>query len=38
MGIAFDVVAEKDAPDVDINAKYGRELVELTAASWREQP
>jgi hypothetical protein len=37
MGIIFDVVAEKDAPDVDINAKYGRELAELTAASWRAQ-
>jgi hypothetical protein len=37
MGIIFDVVAEKDAPDADINAKYGRELAELTAASWRAQ-
>lgn len=37
MAIVFDVVTGKDAPDVDINAKYGRELTELTAASWRDQ-
>jgi hypothetical protein len=37
MGIVFDVVAEKADAGVDINARYGRELAELTAAGWREQ-
>jgi hypothetical protein len=37
IGIIFDIIAEKDAPGVDINAKYGRELAGLTATSWRAQ-
>ena len=34
MGIFFDV-AKNPGKQVDINAAYGRELAELTAASWR---
>jgi hypothetical protein len=37
MGIVFDVVTEKADAGVDLNARYGRELAELTAASWRAQ-
>jgi hypothetical protein len=37
MGIIFDVVSEKDDGVGDINPKYGRELAELTAESWRSQ-
>jgi hypothetical protein len=37
MGIVFDVTAKKIDAGVDINAKYGRELAMLTAASWRAQ-
>jgi hypothetical protein len=37
MAIVFDVLTEKDAAGGDINARYGRELAELTAASWRAQ-
>jgi hypothetical protein len=37
MGIIFDVMAEKDDADADINARYGRELAALTAAGWRAQ-
>lgn len=37
IGIIFDVAMEKVGADVDINAQYGRELAELTAASWRAQ-
>ena len=33
-GIFFDV-AKNPGKQVDINAQYGRELAELTAASWR---
>jgi hypothetical protein len=33
-GIFFDV-AKNPGKQVDINAQYGRELGELTAASWR---
>jgi hypothetical protein len=36
MGIFFDV-AKNPGKQVDINAAYGRELAELTAASWRSQ-
>jgi hypothetical protein len=36
-GIIFDVVSKKVDAGVDINARYGRELAELTAASWRAQ-
>jgi hypothetical protein len=35
MGIVFDVISKKDDGGGDLNAKYGRELAELTAASWR---
>jgi hypothetical protein len=35
IGIVFDVITEKADTGVDINARYGRELAELTAASWR---
>jgi hypothetical protein len=37
MGIVFDVLTEKEGAGVDINARYGRELAALTAASWRAQ-
>ena len=37
IGIIFDVATEKVDAGVDINARYGRELAELTAASWRAQ-
>jgi hypothetical protein len=37
IGIVFDVMAERLDANVDINARYGRELAELTAASWRAQ-
>jgi hypothetical protein len=36
MGIVLDVLKGRDK-QVDINEKYGRELGELTAASWRSQ-
>src|SRR5262245_60227492 len=36
-GIIFDVVAKKADAGLDINARYGRELAALTAASWRAQ-
>jgi hypothetical protein len=36
VGIFFDV-AKNPGKQVDINAQYGRELAELTAASWRSQ-
>jgi hypothetical protein len=36
MGVIFDVLKNQDN-QVDINAQYGRELAELTAASWRSQ-
>jgi len=35
VGIFFDVATEKVDASLDINARYGRELAELTAASWR---
>jgi hypothetical protein len=34
VGIFFDAVKDP-GKQVDINAEYGRELAELTAASWR---
>ena len=34
VGIFFDAV-KNPGKQVDINAEYGRELAELTAASWR---
>ena len=37
IGIIFDLSQKKVGADVDINAQYGRELAELTAASWRAQ-
>jgi hypothetical protein len=37
IAIVFDVMAEKLDANVDINARYGRELAELTAARWRAQ-
>jgi hypothetical protein len=37
IGIIYDVLAEKSDAGMDINARYGRELAELTAASWRAQ-
>ena len=36
MGIVFDVIRKVD-DEANINAKYGRELAALTAASWRAQ-
>jgi hypothetical protein len=36
MGIFFDVPKEP-GKHVNINAEYGRQLAELTAASWRSQ-
>jgi hypothetical protein len=36
VGIIFDV-AKDPGKQIDINAAYGRELGELTAASWRSQ-
>jgi len=35
--IVFDVAIGKDYREIDINTKYGRQLAELTAASWRSQ-
>ena len=37
IGIIFEVTTKKVDAGVDINARYGRELAELTAASWRAQ-
>jgi hypothetical protein len=37
IGIIFDVATKKVEPGVDINARYGHELAELNAASWRGQ-
>src|SRR5215510_10054262 len=37
VGIIFDVTTKKVDAGVDINARYGRELAALTAASWRAQ-
>jgi len=37
MGVVFDVITKKLDTGVDINARYGRELAKLTAASWRAQ-
>ena len=36
MGAVFDVIRKVDN-EGNINAKYGRELAALTAASWRSQ-
>ena len=36
VGIFFDV-AKDPSKQIDINAAYGSELGELTAASWRSQ-
>ena len=36
MGIIVDMFKNRDT-QVNINAQYGRELAELTAASWRSQ-
>ena len=36
MGVVLDVF-KNPGKQVDINAQYGRELAELTAASWRSQ-
>ena len=36
VGIFFDV-AKDPSKRIEINASYGRELAELTAASWRSQ-
>ena len=36
MGVVFDVIRKVDN-EGNINAKYGRELGALTAASWRSQ-
>jgi hypothetical protein len=36
-GIIFDVATKKVDAGVDINARYGRGLAALTAASWRAQ-
>ena len=36
MGIIVDMFKNRDK-QVDINAQYGRELSELTAASWQSQ-
>jgi hypothetical protein len=36
VGIFFDVTKDP-GKQIDINAAYGRELSELTAASWRSQ-
>jgi hypothetical protein len=35
LGIVFDALTSPKGKQVDINAQYGRELAELTAASWR---
>jgi hypothetical protein len=35
MGIVFDALRKPEGKEVDINAAYGRELGELTAARWR---
>ena len=37
MGIVFDAVRGPRGKPIDINDAYGRELGELTAASWRSQ-
>ena len=37
IGIIFDVTTKKVDAGVNINARYGRELAALTAASWRAQ-
>jgi len=37
MGIVFDALRNPEGKQIDINAAYGRELGELTAASWRAQ-
>ena len=36
VGVFFDAV-KNPGKQVDINAAYGRELAELTAAGWRSQ-
>jgi hypothetical protein len=36
MGIIFDMI-KNPGKQMDINAQYGRELGELTAACWRSQ-
>jgi hypothetical protein len=36
MGIVFDMASKNDKGN-DVNVRYGRELAELTAASWRSQ-
>jgi hypothetical protein len=37
MGLMYDVLREEGKDTGDINAKIGRELVALTATSWRAQ-
>jgi hypothetical protein len=37
MGIVFDAIKSPKGKKIDINAQYGRELAQLTAASWRSQ-
>jgi hypothetical protein len=37
IGVIHDVATKKADANLDINDRYGRELTELTAASWREQ-
>ena len=37
IGIIFDVTTKKVDAGVNINARYGRELAALTAASWLAQ-
>jgi hypothetical protein len=37
MGVVFDTFRNPEGEQIDINAAYGRELGELTAASWRSQ-
>jgi hypothetical protein len=37
LGIVLDAYHNPEGNQININATYGRELAELTAASWRSQ-
>ena len=35
VGIVFDAIKSPKGKEIDVNAQYGRELAQLSAASWR---
>src|SRR6516225_7297815 len=35
VGIVFDAIKSPRGKEIDVNAQYGRELAQLSAASWR---